>query len=110
MRHKGYADAYTITGCKTPEHCGTFVRAVFACPNLPSLGGVPYYQLGESGPVLYMMDYGLGDAKWIVSSDCGQLPEPDAGGYVHMGKRCTLLRAPDVRDRTYRQATDSTGV
>jgi hypothetical protein len=89
----GFDEAYTLTGCADPAHCGTFRRVAARCTSDPDgyspclnggtggymertgntdlslCDGVPAYQKGGSdGPVLYRWERGDGRTWWSVGA------------------------------------------
>ena len=84
MPLSSFAEAYTLSGCTNPDHCGTFRRVAARCASGdycpggqyelsstdPSLcGGAPVYQKGGAdGPVLWRREYSAGRTAWLVGA------------------------------------------
>ena len=96
----GFAEAYTLSGCADPAHCGTFRRVAARCTSgyyCPGGGGegsgstdrslchgAPVYQKGGGdGPVLHRVEYSNGGTGWAVRD--GSVLETCSGSsaYLH---------------------------
>ena len=108
---RGFAEAYTLSGCSNPAHCGVYVRVEAQCLKDFTEGGVcgkdaalcagaPVYELrgtsgggGGGGSILYRWSPNGQSSSWLVGasarrSDCESYGSflrslPIAGSAVH---------------------------